>query len=101
MFIVPLSDKITPLNILSQNEPVIMYVEKKPSFTDVFRDVLNETQETQKVLDKNAADIIMGDIDDLHTIYNNITKARISLETFVAIRDAAQSSYKEIMQMQI
>lgn len=101
MFIVPMSDSITPLNILSQNEPTIVYLDRKPSFTDVFREVLNETQETQKVLDRNAADIIMGDIDDLHTIYNNITKARISLETFVAIRDAAQASYKEIMQMQI
>lgn len=101
MFIVPMSDSIKPLDILSQNEPTIVYLDRKPSFTDVFREVLNETQETQKTLDKNAADIIMGDIDDLHTIYNNITKARISLETFVAIRDAAQASYKEIMQMQI
>ncbi|MDY2846662.1 MAG: flagellar hook-basal body complex protein FliE [Oscillospiraceae bacterium] len=101
MYIVPISSAITPLNTMSQNTPETVSAEKTPSFTDVFSEVYNEVQSTQKVLDQNAADIVMGGIDDLHTIYNNITKAQISLETFVAIRDAAQQSYKELMQMNV
>ena len=101
MYIVPISSAITPLNTMSQNTPENTSAEKTPSFSDVFSEVYNEAQSTQKVLDRNAADIVMGNIDDLHTIYNNITKAQVSLETFVAIRDAAQQSFKEIMQMSI
>lgn len=86
---------------MSQNVPETASAEKTPSFTDVFSEVYDEVQNTQKILNQNAADIVMGGIDDLHTIYNNITKAQVSLETFIAIRDAAQQSYKEIMQMSI
>ncbi len=101
MYIVPISSSITPLDTMSQNTAVTAPAEKTPSFTDVFGEVFNQTLETQKTLDLNAADIVMGNIDDLHTVYNNITKAQISLETFVAIRDAAQQSFKEIMQMSV
>ncbi len=101
MYIVPISSAITPLNTMSQNVPETASAEKTPSFTDVFSEVYDEVQNTQKILNQNAADIVMGGIDDLHTIYNNITKAQVSLETFIAIRDAAQQSYKEIMQMSI
>ncbi|MGN1417259.1 MAG: flagellar hook-basal body complex protein FliE [Oscillospiraceae bacterium] len=101
MYIVPISSAITPLNTMSQDAPRSAAAEKTPSFTDVFSEVFNEVQSTQKTLNQNAADIVMGDIDDLHTIYNNITKAQVSLETFIAIRDAAQQSYQELMQMNI
>lgn len=101
MYIVPISSAITPLNTMSQNIPENTLAEKTPSFSDVFSEVYNEVQTTQKTLEQNAADIVMGNIDDLHTIYNNITKAQVSLETFVAIRDAAQQSYKELMQMSV
>lgn len=86
---------------MSQNTEDAANNADKPSFTDVFKEVFDETQSAQKVLDQNAADIVMGNIDDLHTVYNNITKAQISLQTMVAIRDAAQQSYKELMQMSV
>lgn len=101
MYIVPISSAITPLNTMSQNIPDTASAEKTPSFTDVFSEVYDQVHTTQKTLEQNAADIVMGSIDDLHTVYNNITKAQISLETFVAIRDAAQQSFKEIMQMSV
>lgn len=101
MYIVPLNSAITPLDILSQNKTPAEETVKTPSFTDVFKEVYEQTQETNRVLNQNAADIVMGNIDDLHTVYNNITKAQISLQTLVAVRDAAQQSYKEIMQMTV
>ena len=101
MYIVPISTAITPLNTMSQNTEAVSNNADKPSFTDVFKEVFDETQSAQKVLDQNSADIVMGNIDDLHTVYNNITKAQISLQTMVAIRDAAQQSYKELMQMSV
>lgn len=101
MYIVPLSSSITPLNTMTQNVQETAPQTKSPSFTDVFSEVYNDMLDTQKIVNENSADIIMGGIDDLHTIYNNITKSQIALETFVAIRDAAMQSYKEIMQMSV
>lgn len=101
MYIVPISSTITPLNILSQNETAAAEVSKEaqPSFADVFREVMNDVTETQQTVNEDAARLVMGDIDDLHTIYNNITKAQVAVETFVAIKDTCQQSYDTIMQM--
>ncbi len=102
MYIVPLSSSITPLNILSQNETAAAPEKtEQPSFSDVFRESFNEVLATQEVVNEDSARLVMGEIDDLHTIYNNLTKAQVAVETFVAIKDACQQSYNEIMQMSI
>ncbi len=41
----------------------------------------------------------MGEIDDLHTIYNNMTKASVAVDTFVAVKDAVVNAYDRIIQM--
>lgn len=104
MYIVPISSSITPLNILSQNETAAGVGTDKadqPSFADVFREIAKDVTDTQKTVNEDAAKLVMGEIDDLHTIYNDITKAQIAVETFVAIKDACQQSYNELMQMQM
>lgn len=105
MYIVPLSSSITPLNILSQNEGAGAANEaqqsSKPSFGDVFSELMNDVTETQQTVTEDAAKLVMGEIDDLHTIYDNMTKAQIAVETFVAVKNACQQSYTEIMQMTI
>lgn len=101
MYIVPISSAITPLDILSQNETAAAEKAKtdSPSFADVFREVVSDVTETQQVVNEDSARLVMGEIDDLHTIYNNLTKAEIAVETFVAVKDACQQSYDQIMQM--
>ncbi len=103
MYIVPISSSITPLNILSQNETEA-YDEaygsvNSPSFADVFKEIANDVETTQQTVTEDAARLVMGEIDDLHTIYNNLTKAEVAIETFVAVRDACQQSYDKLMQM--
>ena len=101
MYIVPISSAITPLDILSQNETAVAESSKteSPSFADVFREAVTDVTDTQQVVNEDSARLVMGEIDDLHTIYNNLTKAEIAVETFVAIKDACQQSYDQIMQM--
>ena len=101
MYIVPISSAITPLDILSQNETAAAESSKtdSPSFADVFREAVTNVTDTQQVVNEDSARLVMGEIDDLHTIYNNLTKAEIAVETFVAIKDACQQSYDQIMQM--
>ena len=101
MYIVPISSAITPLDILSQNEAAAAEAAKtdSPSFADVFREVVTDVTDTQQIVNEDSARLVMGEIDDLHTIYNNLTKAEIAVETFVAVKDACQQSYDQIMQM--
>lgn len=43
--------------------------------------------------------LTLGEIDDLHTIYNNMTKASVAVDTFVAVKDAAVNAYNSILQI--
>ena len=101
MFIVPISSAIQPVESLFDNDKKIVSEETadRPQFSDVFRELFGEVQETQKVLQEDSVRLTMGEIDDLHTIYNNLTKASIAVETFVAVKDAAVNAYNSILQI--
>lgn len=101
MFIVPISNSISPVESLfdKDNGQVSEVSEDTPKFSDVFRDIFNDVQETQAQTQADAVKIIQGDIDDLHTIYNNMTKASIAVETFVAVKNAAVDAYNQTLQI--
>jgi flagellar hook-basal body complex protein FliE len=71
------------------------------SFSEMFSGLLGEVTSTQQQVNDNAIRMMNGEIDDLHTIYNDMTKAQIAVETFVAIKNATVSSYQQITQMQM
>ena len=101
MFIVPISNNISPVESVfdKDNEQVSAVTEDSPKFSDVFRDIFTDVQETQAQTQADAIKIIQGDIDDLHTIYNNMTKASIAVETFVAVKNAAVDAYNQTLQI--
>ena len=99
MYIVPISSAITPLDILSQNETAAAESGKtdSPSFADVFREVVTDVTDTQQVVNEDSARLVMGEIDDLHTINLNAKKAQMAVQTFVALKNTAIDAYKELM----
>ena len=101
MFIVPISNSIQPVESLFDEDKKILSEEEsdKPQFSDVFKEIFSEVQETQKVVQEDSVRLALGEIDDLHTIYNNMTKASIAVETFVAVKDAAVNAYNSILQI--
>ena len=101
MFIVPISSSIQPVESLFDDDRKIAASEEadRPQFSDVFREIFSEVQETQKVVQEDSVRLTLGEIDDLHTIYNNMTKASIAVETFVAVKDAAVNAYNSILQI--
>ena len=103
MYIIPISSSITPLDTMSQKETTANIVSDtdSPSFADVFSEFFNTAEETQQTVQEDSLKIISGDINDLHTVYNNLTKAAVALETFVAVKETAINSYKEIMQISL
>ncbi len=101
MFIVPISGAISPVQSVFDNEngQVKEVTESTPQFSDVFREVFNDVQETQQQTNIDAVKLMQGEIDDLHTIYNNMTKASIAVETFVAVKNAAVDAYNQVLQI--
>ena len=101
MFIVPISDSIRPVESYFDDDRKVTAEEAadRPSFSDVFREIFNDVQETQEVIKEDSVRLALGEIDDLHTIYNNMTKATIAVDTFVAVRDAAVNAYNSILQI--
>ena len=101
MFIVPISGAISPVQSVFDNEngQVKEITESSPQFSDVFREVFNDVQETQQQTNIDAVKLMQGEINDLHTIYNNMTKASIAVETFVAVKNAAVDAYNQVLQI--
>lgn len=102
LFIVPISDTIRPIKSYFDSDAAAAEVSDstdKPRFSDIFREVFNEVQETERVVQEDSVKLALGEIDDLHTIYNNMTKNSIAVETFVAVKDAAIDAYNRVLQI--
>ena len=103
MFIVPISGAISPVeSYFDKNDAAAASAADsldRPQFSDVFREIFSEVQETQKVVQEDSVKLALGEIDDLHTIYNNMTKAAVAVDTFVAVKDAAIDAYNRVLQI--
>ena len=101
MFIVPISSSIQPVESYFDNAVKSVSEEEsdKPQFSDVFKEIFNDMQETQQVMNEDVVTLTLGEIDDLHTVYNNMTKAGIAVDTFVAVKDAVINAYDRVLQI--
>lgn len=99
MFIVPISSSISPVESVFDREEQVVKTEDTASFSDVFRDIFHEVEATQAQTQIDSVKLVQGEIDDLHTIYNNMTKAAVAVETFVAVKNAAVDAYNQVLQI--
>jgi flagellar hook-basal body complex protein FliE len=101
MFIVPLNSSIAPVESFFDKEASSPVGEQREGFTGVFKEIFAEVLETNRASAEDNARMTMGDIDDLHTLYNNMTKAQVSVETLVALKNTTIEAYEKVMNMQI
>ncbi len=102
MFIVPINSTISPIKSVFDNteNSIDTSESSKPvGFADIFKDIYANVEETQAQVNLDAINVINGGIDDLHTIQNNLTKAEIAVETFVAVKNASVDAYNQILQI--
>ena len=91
---------IAPLDIISQNKIDVSKVsDDSASFTDVFKQALENAQDTQKVSQEDSAKIALGQVDDLHTVAINTQKAKMAVEVLVTMKNTALDAYNEVMRM--
>ena len=98
MFITP----ITPLGELSglktlQPEPA-KNTNEMP-FREIFTTAINNLRETETISNNNSAKLALGDIDDLHTLGIDATKAFLAERLVIELRNRTMEAYSEIMRM--
>ncbi len=101
MFIVPITS-FTGLELDTQVSNNATQVNKAViPFSQIFNTAVENLKETQAQSAKDAYDLAMGNIDDLHRIMINSEKAAAALELTVQLTNRAVSAYKEISSMQV
>ncbi|MFA5659202.1 MAG: flagellar hook-basal body complex protein FliE [Oscillospiraceae bacterium] len=101
MFIIPMSG-ITPLQTPSQTAAVSASGSgSDASFTDVFKQAVENVEETQRITAEDSVKVVLGEVDDLHTVQINMKKAATALEVLVTMKNTAVDAYNEIMRMSI
>lgn len=73
----------------------------KASFLDIFKGMVNNVIETNEQVDRDAIDLMLGNIDNLAEVQDNITKANIAVEMLTTVKNEVLSAYNSIINMQI
>lgn len=71
------------------------------SFLDVFKGLVNNVVETNEQVDRDAIDLMLGNIDDLAQVQTNIEKANTAVDLLVTVKNEAIAAYNTIINMQV
>jgi len=71
------------------------------SFKEVFNNALHKVNNLQKEADVMAEKLATGEVDSIHQVMTAATKAKLSLDLTIEIRNKVVEAYKNIMRMQI
>lgn len=103
MFIVPMSNNISPVNSVFDDGNVkeTENAENGASFLDLFKSAYDNAEETQRISNEDSIKVMLGEVDDLAEVAINAQKAALALQTFVSLKNTAVDAYKEMMQISI
>ena len=100
MFIIPISSNIntSSINSLSTHSENSAAASGDGSgFREIFRDVIENVEETEAATKMDAYNLSIGNMDDMHTMIINAAKADVALQTMVQLRNKFLDAYSEIM----
>ena len=93
-------ESMTPMGTDKSGQKYSVNVENA-SFLDVFKGMVDNVVETNEQVDRDAIDLMLGNIDDLAQVQANITKANTDVELLVTVKNEALSAYNTIINMQV
>lgn len=101
MFIVPMDSSINLNSVKplaeNQDKNIVASEEPQGGFKEIFQDLINNVEETEAVTKMDAYNLSIGNMDDLHTMMINASKADMALQTMVQIRNKVLDAYTEVM----
>ncbi len=100
MFITPMKT-ITGLSELSPIQATQTVGEATVPFKGLFQDALQNVIETDQKSTENLIQLATGQSDDLHNLTIESTKAQISLQLLVQLRNKALEAYTEVMRVNL
>jgi flagellar hook-basal body complex protein FliE len=71
------------------------------SFSDVLKNVVTQTIDAQKTAEQMSFAAANGDSVALQDVVQAVSKAELTLQTLVTVRDKAVEAYQQIMQMPV
>lgn len=86
---------------MNANEVNLAVNVEKASFLDIFKGMVYNVIETNEQVDRDAIDLMLGNIDNLAEVQANITKANIAVEMLTTVKNEVISAYNSIINMQI
>ena len=90
-------DKMLPIGAASV--PVVDT--ENASFLDIFRGLVTNVIETNEQVDRDAIDLMLGNIDNIAEMQANIEKANTAVDVLVTVKNEVISAYNSIINMQI
>lgn len=99
MFITPINrlDSISDLSSLSSEKTT----GKSGDFRNIFNQVVDNVKESEENLANEQYKFLTGQSQDTHSVEIAATKAQISVDLLIAIRNKALDSYNELMRMNL
>lgn len=91
-------EPMTSMNATSQQVAINT---DEASFLDIFRGLVDNVVETNEQVDRDAIDLMLGNIDDLAQVKANIQKASVAVDLLVTVKNEALSAYNTIINMQV
>lgn len=71
------------------------------SFGDVLKNIVTQAVDSQKVAEQMTVAAAKGDPVALQDVVQAVSKAELTLQTLVTVRDKAVEAYQQIMQMPV
>ena len=68
-------------------------------FKEIFTTAVQNLKDTEIISNDNTALLALGDIDDLHTLGIDATKAYLAERLVIEIRNRAMDAYSELMRI--
>ena len=91
-------EPMTSMNATSQQVAINT---DEASFLDIFRGLVDNVVETNEQVDRDAIDLMLGNIDVLAQVEANIQKASVAVDLLVTVKNEALSAYNTIINMQV
>ena len=71
------------------------------SLLDIFRGMVDNVITTNEQVDRDAIDLMLGNIDNIAEMQANIEKANTAVDVLVTVKNEVLSAYNSIINMQI
>jgi flagellar hook-basal body complex protein FliE len=100
MNIIPIQ-KITSITDLNDLNKVAGTTTNSVPFQTMFQDAIQNVKTTDSDLTVELNKLATGQLDDLHTLTIASTKATLSVQMLVQLRNKALDAYNEVMRMSV